>query len=89
MPYLMKKGVLHELEDSFDLLMGFRVIFIGEEHGSPVSRQAELTLLKGLAERDSNLVLALEMFERDVIREDILEAMSPLAELPGGLPAPC
>jgi len=70
MPYLMKKGVLYGLEDSFDLLMDFRVIFIGEEHGSRVSRQAELTLLKGLADRDSNLILALEMFERDV-QEDL------------------
>jgi uncharacterized iron-regulated protein len=72
MPYLMKKGFLYDLEDSFDLLMGFGVIFIGEEHGSRVSRRAELTLLKGLAERDSNLVLALEMFERDV--QDVLDA---------------
>jgi uncharacterized iron-regulated protein len=29
-------------------------------------------MLKGLAERDSNLVLALEMFERDV--QDVLDA---------------
>jgi len=71
MPYLMKKGLLYDLEDSFDILMDYRVIFIGEEHGSPVSRNAELTILKGLAKRDSKLVLALEMFERDV--QDILD----------------
>jgi len=72
MPYLMKKGVLYGMEDAFDTLMEYNVIFIGEEHESPVSHQAELTILKGLAKRDSNLVLALEMFERDV--QDILEA---------------
>ncbi len=60
------------MEDGFDLLMDYGVIFIGEEHGSRVSHHAELTILKGLAEQDSNLVLALEMFERDV--QDILDA---------------
>lgn len=72
MPYLMKKGFLYDLEDSYDILMDYRIIFIGEEHESRVSHQAELTILKGLAERDSNLVLALEMFERDV--QDVLDA---------------
>ena len=66
MPYLMKKGLLYDMEDSFDILMDYSVIFIGEEHESRVSHNAELTILKGLAERDPNLVLALEMFERDV-----------------------
>jgi uncharacterized iron-regulated protein len=72
MPYLMKKGFLYDMEDSFDILMDYNVIFIGEEHESRVSHHAELTILKGLANRDSNLVLALEMFERDV--QDILDA---------------
>ena len=72
MPYLMKKGFLYDMEDSLDILMGYRVIFIGEEHESRVSHRAELTLLQGMAKRDSQLVLALEMFERDV--QDILDA---------------
>jgi uncharacterized iron-regulated protein len=72
MPYLMKKGFLYDMEDSFDILMDFSVIFIGEEHESRVSHNAELTILKGLARRDSKLVLALEMFERDV--QDTLNA---------------
>jgi uncharacterized iron-regulated protein len=72
MPYLMRKGVLYELEDSFDILMDYSIIFIGEEHESRVSHEAELTILRGLAKRDSNLVLALEMFELDV--QDILDA---------------
>jgi uncharacterized iron-regulated protein len=72
MPYLMKKGALYDLEDAFDLFMDYDLIFIGEEHESQVSHHAELTILKGFAERDPNLVLALEMFERDV--QDILDA---------------
>ena len=72
MPYLMKKGVLYDIEDSLDMLMDYNVIFIGEEHESRVSHHAELTILKGLAKRDSNMVLALEMFERDV--QKILDA---------------
>jgi uncharacterized iron-regulated protein len=68
----MKKGFLYDLEDAFDLFMDYNLIFIGEEHESRVSHYAELTILKGLAERDSNLVLALEMFERDV--QDTLNA---------------
>ena len=66
MAYLMRKGLLYDIEDSLDLLMDYHIIFIGEEHESPVSHRAELTILKGLAERDANLVLALEMFERDI-----------------------
>jgi uncharacterized iron-regulated protein len=72
MPYLMRKRFLYDMEDSFDILMDYSVIFIGEEHESRVCHHAELTILKGLAERDSNLVLALEMFERDV--QNILDA---------------
>jgi uncharacterized iron-regulated protein len=67
----MRKGFLYDMEDSFDILIDYSVIFIGEEHESQVSHRAELTILKGLAERDSNLVLALEMFERDV--QDVLD----------------
>lgn len=72
MPYLMQKGFLYDLEDALDMLMDYRVIFFGEEHGSKMSREAECSLLKGLAKRDSGIVLALEMFERDV--QGILDA---------------
>jgi uncharacterized iron-regulated protein len=67
MPYLMtNKGKLFDVEDAFEILLDYNAIFIGEEHSSRISHDAELTILKGLAERDSSLVLALEMFERDV-----------------------
>lgn len=66
MTYLMKQGLLYDLEDAFEMLMDFNVIFFGEEHGVRMSHTAELSLLKGLAKRDPEIVLALEMFERDV-----------------------
>jgi uncharacterized iron-regulated protein len=73
MPYLMtNKGKLFDVEDAFEILLDYNAIFIGEEHSSRISHDAELAILKGLAERDSSLVLALEMFERDV--QEILDA---------------
>lgn len=67
MPCLMtQKGKLYDLEDALEFLMDYQVIFVGEEHGSRVSHHAEHSLLKGLSELDPKLVLALEMFERDV-----------------------
>jgi uncharacterized iron-regulated protein len=73
MPYLMaNKGKLYDLDDAFEFLMGYQVIFVGEEHESRVSHDAELTILKGLSELDPTLVVALEMFERDV--QDSLDA---------------
>jgi len=72
MPYLMKKGFLYDLKDALDMLMDFNIIFFGEEHGSPISHHAELTILQGLAKRDRNLVFALEMFEQDV--QEVLNA---------------
>src|SRR4030042_2822092 len=68
----MKKGLLYDIEDAFDMLLDFDVIFFGEEHGARLSHDAEFSLLKGLAKRDPRILLALEMFERDV--QDILDA---------------
>jgi uncharacterized iron-regulated protein len=65
--YLMtSKGHILSLEDGFETLKGYNVIFVGEDHDSRLAHEAELALLTGLSERDTNLVLALEMFERDV-----------------------
>lgn len=60
------KGYILSLDDSFETLMEFNVLFFGEEHGSRIAHEAESILLTGLADRDPRLVLALEMFERDV-----------------------
>ncbi len=68
---MTNKGVVLSLEEFFENLMDYHIIFVGEVHDSREAHDAELTILKGLVERDSSLVLALEMFERDV--QDILD----------------
>ncbi len=60
-----RAGIL-DLDEFFDALMENDIIFVGEDHDSRSAHEAELTILTGLAERDPSLVLALEMFERDV-----------------------
>jgi len=71
--YLMtNKAEVLSRKESFEVLIDFDVIFVGEIHDSRFAHEAELTLLTGLSKRDPNLVLALEMFERDV--QDILDA---------------
>jgi uncharacterized iron-regulated protein len=42
------------------------VVFVGEQHDDPNTHRLELAILEGLARRGGNVVLALEMFERDV-----------------------
>jgi uncharacterized iron-regulated protein len=42
------------------------VIFFGEQHDDDETHRAELALLKAVGERRTNVVLSLEMFERDV-----------------------
>lgn len=73
MPYLMtNKGFILGLKEGCESLMRYDVVFFGEDHDSRVAHDGELTLLGELAGRDANLVLALEMFERDV--QDALNA---------------
>ncbi len=55
-----------------DALMDYDVIFVGERHDAKAAHEAELAILTALAGRDSNLVLALEMFEADV--QDVLDS---------------
>jgi uncharacterized iron-regulated protein len=42
------------------------IAFLGEQHDDPGTHRLETATLEGLARRRSNVVLALEMFERDV-----------------------
>lgn len=44
------------------------VLFLGEQHDDPLTHRMEIATLDGLARRRSNVVLVLEMFERDVQR---------------------
>ena len=42
------------------------VVFVGEQHDDPNTHRLELAVLAGLARRHHEIVLSLEMFERDV-----------------------
>jgi len=92
MPYLMNNtGFIYTLETALKLLLEFQVIFIGEEHLSKESHDAELAVLTGLVGHDPNLVLALEMFERDIqpLLDDYLKgAVSEEQFLEGSRPWP-
>ena len=41
------------------------VVFLGEQHDDPITHRLEAATLEGLTRRRGNIVLALEMFERD------------------------
>ena len=47
-------------------LVGHDVVFIGEEHDNTTVHQLQLEIIKALHARKSDLVISLEMFERDV-----------------------
>jgi uncharacterized iron-regulated protein len=42
------------------------IVFVGEEHDDPATHRMELALLEGIGRRRDSVVVALEMFERDV-----------------------
>ncbi|HEU0174850.1 MAG TPA: ChaN family lipoprotein [Blastocatellia bacterium] len=41
------------------------VVFVGEQHNDPATHRIERAILEGLARRRGNVVVAMEMFERD------------------------
>jgi uncharacterized iron-regulated protein len=47
-------------------LSGAEVVFVGEQHDDPATHRLERAILEGLSHRRGNIVVALEMFERDV-----------------------
>ena len=63
---MTSKGKILMLEEFFERIEGYGIIFVGEDHGSRIAHGAELTILTEVSARDPSLVLALEMFERDV-----------------------
>jgi uncharacterized iron-regulated protein len=42
------------------------VVFVGEQHDDPATHRLERAMLEGLARRQPNIIVAMEMFERDV-----------------------
>jgi uncharacterized iron-regulated protein len=49
-----------------DAVAGADIVFFGEMHDNPATHRAELALLSALASRRANIVVSLEMFERDI-----------------------
>jgi uncharacterized iron-regulated protein len=43
-----------------------QVAFVGEQHDDPATHRVERAILEGLARRRGNILVAMEMFERDV-----------------------
>src|SRR5438132_12444586 len=41
-------------------------VFVGEQHDDPNTHRLELAIVEGLTRRDAAVVVAMEMFERDV-----------------------
>jgi uncharacterized iron-regulated protein len=64
---LGKTGQAIHLEQMLDDLAAADVVFLGETHNDDTTHRVELAVYEGLmARRDSKVVLAMEMFERDV-----------------------
>ena len=57
---------LTDFESMATALAKADVVFVGEQHDDPNTHRLERALLEALASRRGNIILSLEMFERDV-----------------------
>jgi uncharacterized iron-regulated protein len=67
------------------------VVFFGEQHDDPATHRMELALLREVARRRSDVVVSLEMFERDVqpiLSQYLAGTISEAAFLKGSRPWP-
>ncbi len=55
-----------DFEELVSRLVKADLVFVGEQHDDPATHRMELAILEGIARRRDSVVLALEMFERDV-----------------------
>jgi len=55
-----------EFETLASRLAAADIVFVGEQHNDPATHRMELAILEGVARRRDSVVLALEMWERDV-----------------------
>ena len=60
------RGVLTDFDTMVADISSADVVFVGEEHDSRNAHRLELSVLEGLARRQKSVVVAMEMFERDV-----------------------
>jgi uncharacterized iron-regulated protein len=61
-----RKKQFIDFETLASRLAGADLVFIGEQHNDPATHRMELAILEGIARRRDSVVLALEMWERDV-----------------------
>lgn len=59
-------GQFTDFESMVAVLSKADVVFVGEQHDDPNTHRLERALLEGLARRRGDIILSLEMFERDV-----------------------
>ncbi len=64
--YDTKKKQFIDFETLASRLAAADIVFVGEQHDDPATHRMELAILEGLARRRDSVVLALEMWERDV-----------------------
>lgn len=78
-----------DFESLVSRLTAADLVFVGEQHDDPATHRMELALLEGIARRRDSVVLALEMFERDVqplLDRYLADSTSEEAFLQGGRP---
>jgi uncharacterized iron-regulated protein len=64
--YDTKKKQFTDFETMLADVMYADVVFLGEQHDDPITHRLEAATLEGLTRRRGNIVLAMEMWERDV-----------------------
>jgi len=60
------RGAFTDFESMVADLAKADVVFVGEQHDDPNTHRLELAVLEGLARRRNDVIVSLEMFERDV-----------------------
>jgi len=60
------RGQFSDFETMVAALAKADVVFVGEQHDDPNTHRLERAILEGLARRRGDVILSLEMFERDV-----------------------
>ena len=64
--YDTRKKQFIEFETLAQRLAAADIVFVGEQHDDPATHRMELAILEGVARRRDSVILALEMWERDV-----------------------
>jgi uncharacterized iron-regulated protein len=59
-------GAWTDLDRMADALARHDVVFVGEQHDDPATHRLEAALLEAVGRRAGNVIVSLEMFERDV-----------------------